>query len=170
VPPPQALGHEDLVDPAPLDRNLLPLVEVSLESVERPGAEGQAESLGVGQRRGDDFGALLGGIGVRPAGAGSLFQAAQSLVVEPADPGVDGGSRAALGRGDGGGFLPTGGGLDDAGPLDESSRGGAGAGQGVQGVLLVSGQGAECDRCRHGCTSVKDTPSSLQITCRMNHY
>jgi hypothetical protein len=44
----EPLGDEDLVDAAPLDRDALLLVEVVLQAVERPGAEGQAESLRVG--------------------------------------------------------------------------------------------------------------------------
>ena len=49
MPPPQALGQEDLVDAAPLDRDALLLVEVGLQAVERPAAEGQAQVLRIGQ-------------------------------------------------------------------------------------------------------------------------
>jgi hypothetical protein len=87
---------------------------------------------------------------VGPAGAGSLLQAVEPLLIEPADPGVDGGARAALAGDDGGGLLPPGGGLDDPRPLDESGRCGPRAGQGVEGGVLLGGEGAERNLGSHG--------------------
>jgi hypothetical protein len=72
--PAEPLVDQQFVDAAPLDRDGLLLVEVGLEPVERPAAEGQAQLLGVGQRGGDDLGALLGRVGVRAARAGPLLQ------------------------------------------------------------------------------------------------
>jgi hypothetical protein len=63
--PLQPLVEEDLVDAAPLDRDALLLVEIGLQAVERPAAEGQAQALRAGQRGGEDLGPLLGGVGVR---------------------------------------------------------------------------------------------------------
>jgi hypothetical protein len=40
MPPPQALGVQPFVDAAALDRDALLLVEVRLQPVERPAAEG----------------------------------------------------------------------------------------------------------------------------------
>jgi hypothetical protein len=158
VPPLQALGLQQFVDPAPLDRDALLLVEVGLESVECPAAEGQAQPLGIGQRRGDDLGPLLGGVGVRPAGPGPLLQAGEPLVVEPADPGVDGGPGAALGLGDGGGLLAAGGGEDDPGAFDETGGCGAGVAQCIEGGLLLCGHRAERNLGGHGCASLKGLP------------
>ena len=89
MPPLQPLIDEDLADAAPLDRDALPLVEVISQAVERPAAEGQAQALRVGQRRGDDLGALLGRVGGRAPGPGPIFQATEPPVVEASDPGVD---------------------------------------------------------------------------------
>jgi hypothetical protein len=125
LPPAEALLGEDLIDAAPLDRQALPLVEVGPQAVERPAAEGQAQALGVGQRRGDDLGPLLGGVGRRPAGALALLEPGDAFVVEAADPGVDGGPRAAQRRGDGGCGSAAGGGPDDAGAFDQADRGSA---------------------------------------------
>src|SRR5262249_18741528 len=111
--PAEALVDQEFVDPAPLDRDPLLLIEVSLQAVERPAAEGQAELLRVGQGGGDHLGALLGGVGVRPAATGTLLQPPQALLVEPADPGIDGRPGAAQARGDLAGCLPLGGRLDD---------------------------------------------------------
>jgi hypothetical protein len=69
------------------------LVEVRLEAVERPAAEGQAQGLRVGQGRGEDLGPLLLGIGMRASGTREVFQGGQAAVIEPPDPGRDGGSR-----------------------------------------------------------------------------
>jgi hypothetical protein len=91
LPPSEALGDEDLVDAAPLDRDLPVFVEVALEAVERPASEGEAQLLRVGQRDGDDLGPLLGGVGVRASGATPLLQSLDASLIEPADPGIDGG-------------------------------------------------------------------------------
>src|SRR3954451_10820873 len=88
--PLQPLVHEDLADATPLDRDPLLLVEVGAQAVERPGNEGEAEALRVGHRRGDAFGALLGGVGVRPAGAVPILEPVEPPLFEASDPGVDG--------------------------------------------------------------------------------
>jgi hypothetical protein len=167
VTPLQPLIHEDLADAAALDADALLLIEVGFEPVERPAAEGQAQVLGGGQGRGDDLGALLGGVGRRPPGAGAFLEPGEALRVEAADPGVGGRPGAAERRGDGGGGSALGG-LDDAGALDEADRGGARAEQLVEGLLLLGGHRAQGARAAMG-HLLGDTPSTLQITCRMNH-
>jgi hypothetical protein len=79
--PSEPFVEEDLVDAAALDRDPLLLVEVGLQPIERPAAEGQAQVLRGGQRGGDDLGALLGGVGVRPARAGAIAEAGEALLV-----------------------------------------------------------------------------------------
>lgn len=123
MPPPQALGDQDLVDATPLDRDALLLVEVGLQAVERPGAEGQSQPLRVGQRRGDDRGPLLGGIGRWAAGPRAILQAGEPPLVEAMDPRIDGGAREAQVPGDLAGSSPGGDGQEDPGPLDESGLG-----------------------------------------------
>jgi hypothetical protein len=125
LPPAEALLGEDLVDPAPLDRQPLLLIEVGLQAVQRPAAERQLQGFRLGQRRGDDLGPLLGGVGRRPAGAGAFLEAGHTPIVEAADPGIGGGSRAAQRRGDGGRGTAFRCGLDDAGAFDQADRGGA---------------------------------------------
>jgi hypothetical protein len=127
--PPEALGQEDLVDPAPLDRDLLVLVEVRLEPVQGPRGERQAERQRVGHRRGQDLGDLLGRVRGRPTGSGLVRQGGDPLGVEPGDPGIDGGARDAQVAGDAAGPAALGGGQDDAGALDQPGLGGAGAGE-----------------------------------------
>jgi hypothetical protein len=73
MPPPQALGPQQLVDPAPLDRDAYPLVEVVAQPVECPAAEGLSQLLRIGQGRGEDRGPLLGVVGVRSARAGAVL-------------------------------------------------------------------------------------------------
>lgn len=73
-----------------------------------------------------------------------------ALVVEAADPGVDGGPRATDRRGDGGSGSTFGGRLDDAGALDEADGCGAGAEQLGDGLLLLDGHLAEGDSGGHG--------------------
>ncbi len=124
MPPTQALLQEDLVDPAALDRDVLLVVEVGLQAIQRPAAEGQAQALGVGQGSGDDLGPLLGGVGVRPARAGAVVEAAQPLLVEAMDPDVDRGPRDAEVLGDLAGPSSVGEGQEDPGPLDEANLGG----------------------------------------------
>jgi hypothetical protein len=89
MPPPQAFSQEDLVDPAALDRDALLLVEIGLQAVQRPAGDGQAQAFGVGQRRGDDLGTLLRGVGMRPPGSRLVLQAVEPLFVEAMGPGVD---------------------------------------------------------------------------------
>jgi hypothetical protein len=94
-----------------------------LQAVERPATEGQRQPLRVGQGGGDDLGALLGGIGVRPARAGAIVEAGEALVVEAMDPGVDGGPRDARLLGHLAGSSSVGDGQEDPGPLDEAGLG-----------------------------------------------
>jgi hypothetical protein len=93
-----------------------------LQAVERPAAEGQAQVLGGGQGRGDDLGPLLGGIGRRTAGAGTLLEAGDPLLVEAADPGIGRGPRATDRRGDCRRGPTVGCRLDDAGAFDQTDR------------------------------------------------
>jgi hypothetical protein len=90
--PLQPLIDEDLADAAALDRDALLLIEVGPQTVQRPAAEGQAQALGIGQRRGEHFGALPGRVGVRAPGPGPIRQAVEALLIEAMDPGVDGGA------------------------------------------------------------------------------
>ena len=121
--PPQALGREQLVDAAPLDRDALLLVEVVPQAIQRPAAEGQAQLLRVGQRRGDDLGALVSGIGVGPARAGPVAQPGEASVVEAMDPGIDRGAGDAEVAGDLGRAPALGDGQEDPSPLDEPGLG-----------------------------------------------
>jgi hypothetical protein len=120
VSPPQALIREDLVDAAALDRDALLLVEVGLQTIERPATEGQAQVLGVCQRGGDDLGPLLGGGGVRASGPGPILQAIEPSLVEAMDPGRDRGPGDAQVLGHLAGPSPVGAGQEDLGALDES--------------------------------------------------
>jgi hypothetical protein len=129
VPPPQALGPQQLVDAAALDRDALLLVEVVPKAVERPAAVGQAQFLRVGQGRGDDRGPLVRRVGVGAARAGAVVQGGRPAGVEPADPGRDGGPGDVHLVGDHADGLAVGGAEDDAGPLDEPGRGGPGGGE-----------------------------------------
>jgi hypothetical protein len=108
--PGEALRQEDLVDPAPLDRDFLGLVEVGLEPVQRPAGKGEAERLGVGHRGGENLSDLLGRVGRRAAGPGLIGERGDPLGVESRDPVVDGGAGDAELAGDGGGAAATGGG------------------------------------------------------------
>ncbi len=165
--PLQPLVHEDLADATPLDRDALLLVEVGAQAVQRPAAERQVEALRVGQRRGKDFGALLGGVGMGPAGAGPILQSAESLLIEAMDPGVDRGARQAQFSGDLAGPPPIGEGQEDLGALDESGLCDPRVGQCLEGVPLLGGERAERDfGCCHGCTSLpaKATPVLRQTT------
>jgi hypothetical protein len=118
--PPQPFGQEDLVDAAAFDRDPFLLVEVGLQAVERPASEGEPQALRIGERRGDDLGALLGRIGRGTPGPGLVLQSAESLVIEAMDPGVDRGSRDVQVLGHLAGPLPVGDGQKDLGPLDEA--------------------------------------------------
>jgi hypothetical protein len=161
VAPLQSLVDEDLADAAPLDRDTPLLVEVGPQAVERPAAEGEVQPLRVGQRRGDDLGALLGGVGVRPAGAGPVLQAAEALLVEATDPGVDGGPAGAQVAGDLAGASPVGEGDEEPGPLDESGLGGARVSELVEGLTFLRGEWSQRHfGVVHGCTSLltKATP------------
>lgn len=175
MPPLQALGQEDLIDPAPLDRDPLLLVEIGLEAIERPGAVGLAQVLRVGQGRGDDLGALLGGVGGPPPRPPPLLQAVDPLLMEPVDPGVDGGPGDAEFLGDPARALPPGDGRDDAGALDEAGLGRSGVGQSLESPEFLVRWFAEGDVVEdHGCTPFRSyiLPTShpdRQFSCRMHH-
>jgi hypothetical protein len=123
MPPPQALGMQQLVDPTPLDRDRLLLVEVGLQAIERPATEGQPQALRIGQRRCDDLGALLGGVGKRSPSPGPVLQAVEPLVIEAMEPGVDRRPREAQVAGHLAGSSSVGDGQEDLSPLDEASLG-----------------------------------------------
>jgi len=164
----EPLGDEDLIDAAPLDRDVLLLVEVGLQPVEGPRAERQAESLRVGQRRGDDLGDLLGRVGRRASGAGLILQSVRPLGVEPLDPGIYGGPGDAGSPGCRGGAEAVGDSEDDLGPLDESSLGRARAGQGFDGLALLGRQDAEGEFGRHGAPPLEGL-SPLLSRLYVNH-
>jgi hypothetical protein len=138
--PLQPLVHEDLADATPLDRDPLLLVEVGAQAVERPATEGEAEAIRVGQRRGDDLGALLGSVGVRPSGAGPILKPVEPALVEAADPGVDGRPADAPIAGDLAGSSPVGDGVEDPRPLDESGLGRARGSELFEGPSLLRGE------------------------------
>jgi hypothetical protein len=167
VSPLQPLVHEDLADAAPLDRDAFLLVEVGAQAVQRPAAEGEVQPLRVGQRRGEHFGALLGGVGVRSAGAGPILEAAEAPLIEAMDPGVDRGAREAQPLGDLAGPMPVGEGQEDLGALHESGLCGPRVGQLLEGGSLLGGELAERDfGWIHGCISLptKATPVLRQAT------
>jgi hypothetical protein len=156
MPPFQPLIDEDLADAAPLDRDALVLVEVISQAVQRPAAEGQAQALRVGQRRGDDLGTLLGGVGVRPAGAGPILEPLESPLVEAADPGIDGGTADAQVAGDLAGSMPVGDGEQEPGALDESGLGRARRRKLFEALAFLGSESAERDFGEgHGCTSFR---------------
>ena len=135
------------------------------QAVRRPAAEGEVQPLRVGQRRGEHFGALLGGVGVRPAGAGPILQAVGSPLIEAADPSVDG--RAADGRiaGDLAGSSPVGDGDEDPSPLADSGLGRARGRELLEGLTPLRGEWEESNfGVVHGCTTLrsKATPVLLQ--------
>jgi hypothetical protein len=150
MPPPQALGLQQLVDAAALDRDALLFVEVGLQPVERPAAEGQAQVLRGGQGRGEDRGPLVGVVGGRAARAGSVLQGGGPAVVEPADPGRDGRPGEVESAGDLTDRLAVGGGQDEAGPLDGPGRGDPGMGELFQFSPLVGGEFTKPDSGWHG--------------------
>jgi hypothetical protein len=156
MPPLQTLVHGDLADAAPLDRDPLLLVQVIAQAVQRPAPEGQAQALRIGQRRGDDLGALLGGVGVRPAGARPILEPLESPLVEAAGPGVDGGTADAQVAGDLAGSMPVGDGEQDPGALDESGLGRARRRKWFEALAFLGSESAERDFGEgHGCTSVR---------------
>jgi hypothetical protein len=131
-----------------------------LEAIERPAAEGQAQGPGIGQGRGDDLGALLGGVGRGPAAAAPVIQAGEAVRVEAMDPGVDRRPRDADLAGDLAGRGPVGGGQEEPGPLDQADGGGAGMGEFLQGRALLGAELAERDLFgdQHGCKPPQVTP------------
>jgi hypothetical protein len=156
MPPLQPLVHEDLANAAALDRDALLLVEVGPQAVQCPAAEGELKALRVGQSRGDNLGTLLGGIGVRAAGAGPIPQALEALLIEAMDPGVDGGAGQPQVLGDLAGPPPIGDGQEDLGPLDGASLRGARSRKLFKGLAFLGSQVAELEfGGHHGCTSLR---------------
>jgi hypothetical protein len=94
-----------------------------LQTIERPAPEGQAQALRVGQRRGDDLGALPGRISRRTPGPGPILQPVEALVIEAMNPGVDRRPGDAEVLGDLAGTSSVGEGQEDLSPLDESGLG-----------------------------------------------
>src|SRR4051812_14415836 len=122
--PLQPLVDEDLTDAAAFDRDALLLVEVDAQAIQRPAAEGPAQDLWVSQCRGEDLGALLGRVGVGTPGAGPILQAAEALLVEAVDPGVDRGAGQSQVLSDLARPPPVRDGQEDLGSLDEACLGG----------------------------------------------
>lgn len=161
LPPPETLVEEDLVDAAPLDRDAFLLVEVGLQAIERPAAEGQIQALRIGQGRGDDLSSLLGGVGVRTTGPRLILQTAEPLLVEAMEPGVDRRARDAQILGHLAGSPTVGEGQKDPGPLDEAGLSRPRDGQLFEGQTFLGGRLAERDFGEgHGCISLrlKTTP------------
>jgi hypothetical protein len=123
MPPPQAFSQEDLVDAAALDRDAFLLVEVGLKPIQRPAAEGQPQAPRIGQRHGDDLGALLSRVGRWAPGPRLILQAVEPLIMEAVDPGVDRGPRDAQVLGHLAGSSPVDDGQKDLRPLDEAGLG-----------------------------------------------
>jgi hypothetical protein len=84
--PAQALGQEDLVDPAALDRDPFVLVQVGRQPVQRPRRERQVQALGLGQCGGDHPRHLLGRVGRWAAAARAILKATEARGVEALDP------------------------------------------------------------------------------------
>jgi hypothetical protein len=124
--PAQPFGQEDLVNATPSDGDLLLLVEIGLEPVERPGPKRLAQRLRVGHGRSEYLGNLLRRISNRPPRAGLVEESRGPLGVEPAEPGVDGGPGNAQFPGDLRGIVPLRGQVNDASALDESGFSGTG--------------------------------------------
>jgi hypothetical protein len=137
--PPQALLQQDLVDAAALDGDALLLVEVGLQAVERPAAEREPQVLRIGQRGGDDLGTLLGGVGRRTSGSGSILQAGKASLVEATEPGVDRGPRNAQFIGDLAGASTVGEGQQELSPLDEAGLGRARRRELFEGLTFLRG-------------------------------
>jgi hypothetical protein len=160
--PLQPLVHEDLADAAALHADALVLVEVGAQTVQRPAAEGQAQALRIGQRRGDHLGALLGGVGMRASGPGPILQAVEAPLIEAMDPGVDGGARQTQLLGDLAGPPSVGDGQEDLGALHESGLCGPRVGQLLEGVSFLGSQLAERNFGKdHGCTSLTTKATSF---------
>jgi hypothetical protein len=134
------------------------LVEVGLEPVERPAGVGPAEVPGVGQRRRDHDGDLLGGVGRGPPLAGPVAEAVEALGVEAVQPLVDLVAAQTDRRGDGGGPLAAGQGVDGADALDQPDLVGAGAHELCDGLPLLGRQLAESDLGSHGAPPARVAP------------
>jgi hypothetical protein len=143
--PTQALLQEEFVDAAAFDGDALLLVEVGLQAIEPPAAERQAQALRVGQRGGDDLGALLGRIRRGTPDPRLILQPMEPLVIEAMDPGVDRRSRDAQVLGDLSGAPPVGDGQEDLGPLDEAGLCRSRRREVFEGLTLLGGQFAERD-------------------------
>jgi hypothetical protein len=160
LPPAEALLDEDFADAAPLHGQGLLLVEVDLEAVHRPRAEGQAERLRVRQCGGDDLGPLLGRVGRWSPGATMFLQTVEAVVVEAADPGVNRGPRAPQISGNSGSGVAFGGSLNDACPLDVSHHRSAGLDQTRDGLSLFRRHRTEHNAGGHGAPPKQMPPST----------
>ncbi len=170
MPPPQTFSQEDLVDAAALHRDLLLLVEVGLQAIERPGAKRQAEILGGGQGGGDDRGAVLGRVSRGAPGPRLILEAVDPLVVPAMDPGVDRGPRDAEVLSDLAGPSPVGDGQEDLSPFDKTGLGGARRRQLLEGLAFLRSKFAERDFGEdHECTSLRTRATPvLRQTARVS--
>ena len=89
-PPAQALGLEQVPDPAPFDGAAVQLVEVGGQAVECPTREGQAEILGRGQDCRDYGPVLSRRRGRGPTPPWRILQSSPVRGVEPRDSAPDG--------------------------------------------------------------------------------
>jgi hypothetical protein len=136
--PAQTFVDQDLVDPAALDRDPLPLVEVGGQPVQRPRRERQIQRLGIGERGGDHGGDLLGRIGRRPAATGPILEAVETLGIEAMDPAAHQVGPETELVGDRRHVMALTGAPDDPGALDLPRGRGARMGQSFyRGALLV---------------------------------
>jgi hypothetical protein len=164
--PPQALGEEDLVDPAALDRDPPVLVQVGRQPIQRPGGEGQVQRLGSGERGGDHRGDLLGRVGRRPAAARPILEAVEALGVEAMQPAArQVGPEAEL-VGDLPYVMALPGAPDDPGALDLPRGRGARMGHSFyRGALRV--RQLTQPQPSHG--HLRQNSAHYSMNCRMNH-
>ena len=164
--PAQTFGDQDLVDPAALHRDPLPLVEVGGQPVQRPRRKRPIQRLGVGERGGDHGGDLLGRIGRRPAGAGLIREAVKAGGLEAVDPDAHGmGGKAKL-LGDARDVFAPAGAPDDAGTLNLPGGRCARMGQPLDRRLLLLRQLTQ-PQPSHG--HLRQNGAHDSMNCRMHH-
>jgi hypothetical protein len=112
-------------------------LEVGLQPVQRPRAEGQAQLVGLGQCGGDYLGALLGVVGGWPTGPRSVLQAVDAGFVEACNPGVNSRTRNSKPPGDSAASLTVTQSEEDLGPLHEASLCRSGSSQLLQVRLFL---------------------------------
>jgi hypothetical protein len=127
--PAQALGEQDLVDPAAPHRDAPLLQQIRGEPVERPRGEGQTQAARTAQRSGDHGGDRVGRVGRRATRTMAVLKSGQAFGVEPADAAAHRLGAQPERRGNGGWRLTAAGTPDDAGALDPPRRCRPGAGQ-----------------------------------------